>query len=80
MITFFFRRPNKSIFYSKKDPATGPLQIGDVVSYKCWGWTSKKGIPRERLIYRLRSDLTWDDVILSETDDKMRVKQFEGKN
>jgi hypothetical protein len=40
------------------------IKEGDVVSLKC-GSISKNGIPHSAVIYRIRNDMTWREVVSS---------------
>jgi len=39
------------------------LKVGDIVSYKHRGFLASSKKPKLPILYRIRQDLTWEDVI-----------------
>ena len=50
--------PGTSEFIKKSNP-----QPGDIVTFKYRGWMLGSKKPKHPLLYRIRSDLKWGDVI-----------------
>jgi len=65
----FTRRPNGVTFTAP--PATTEFlrkwqpKVGDIVSFKHHGYLLASKKPKLPVIYRMRQDLTWDDVMNS---------------
>lgn len=53
------------MFVAKNGLKIGKCEVGDIVSYKCMRW-SPAGLPLRGVIYRIRKDITWDDVIAAD--------------
>lgn len=64
----FTAAPGTSEFIKRWQP-----KIGDIVSFKHKGFLSGSKRPLSPSLYRLRPDLTWEDVVTSWKDDKPRV-------
>jgi len=47
-------------------------RVGDVVSFKYRGYLMGSKKPKAPSIYRVRSDLTWDDVVLNFRERKVK--------
>lgn len=65
-------RPNQQIFYSKRKRSFSideDIHIGDIISYTCEKWSSN-GIPQKPLIYRIRRDKTWENILFGHSKAK----------
>jgi len=64
---YFLKRPNGVVFTAV--PGTAEFvkrwepKIGDIVSFKHRGFLLASKKPRLPALFRLRPDLTWDDVV-----------------
>jgi len=62
--------PSQLIFRVAKKSTPEHIKIGTVVTYKCINY-STSGIPLQAVIFRKRSDITWEDVLVSYYKDKL---------
>jgi len=62
-------------FYKRWDP-----QPGDIVSFKHHGYLPLTKKPKLPTIYRLRADLTWDDVVNTWKEQKYSPRPGTQKN
>jgi hypothetical protein len=53
----------------------GKIKIGDIISYKYSNLTLKN-YPINPIIFRIRSDLTWDDVMMNQGT---KIRSIDGK-
>jgi len=61
---YICKLPNNIIILAKVEKSIDPISVGDVVSFK-YSKITKTGVPIDPIIYRIRNELKWDDVLIN---------------
>ena len=78
-LTIFFR-PNGSVFTVPAQNVHVAAQLGDVVTFS-YESNSRRDAPVNPVVYRIRTDLDWDDLVLNYAKEKRHLSSitYEGR-